>query len=71
MNFFVQEYTKKPEMEKVKLDSSSVLVNGFYAAWHAKTQLYHRVQVKQTRHYQHIKMIQLNNAINNEISDET
>ena len=38
---------KNPDVEKTNLDASSVLENGFYAGWHNKTQLYHRVQVKQ------------------------
>jgi len=43
----LQEVKKNPDVEKTNLDASSVLENGFYAGWHNKTQLYHRVQVKQ------------------------
>lgn len=38
---------KNSGSEKANLDPSNVLVNGFYAGWHGKTQLYHRVQVRQ------------------------
>jgi len=38
---------KKSESEKNVLDASSIVENGFYVGWHNKTQLYHRVQVKQ------------------------
>jgi len=43
----LQDLKKKSESEKNVLDASSIVENGFYVGWHNKTQLYHRVQVKQ------------------------